>query len=307
MESPSVDPPPPDQRAQEASPLIPQAHDLRGVDTVLCDLDGVVWLAHEPIDGSVRAIAALRAAGRRVLFVTNNSFATRREHEAALEHIGISAAGDVISSSMAAAFLVAPGERVLVAGGPGVVEAINERGADAVLNTGERISGRFDAVVVGMHRDFDYQRLAVAADVVRGGARLIGTNADSTYPTPTGLLPGGGAVLAAIAVASGVAPVVAGKPHQPMADLVASMLTRTDEPAASSALAQRAIMVGDRLETDGRFARRLGCRFALVRSGVTSPDAMVEPVAAEPTTVDLDAADLAAVAAELLRSATWRE
>ncbi len=97
--------------------------------TVLCDLDGVVWLAHEPIAGSPEAVAALRAAGVRVLFVTNNSAATIAEQEAALAAIGIPAAGDVITSAMAGADLVEPGERVLVAGGPGVVEAVASRGA----------------------------------------------------------------------------------------------------------------------------------------------------------------------------------
>ena len=132
------------------------------VRTVLCDLDGVVWLAHRPISGSVEAIAALRASGRRVVFVTNNSAATRSDHEAALEKIGIAASGDVVSSAMAAARLVEPGERILVAGGPGVVEAVAARGAVAVSNDGTVAPDGFDAVVVGLHRDFDFERLTVA-------------------------------------------------------------------------------------------------------------------------------------------------
>jgi glycerol-1-phosphatase len=256
------------------------------IDTVLCDLDGVVWLAHEPIAGSPDAVAALRESGRRVLFVTNNSFALVADHEGALAEIGISAAGDVVSSSMAAAFLVEPGQRVLATGGPGVVEALTARGADVVVNRGRPIEGPIDAVVVGMHRDFDYDRLTVAADAARRGAVLIGTNADSTYPTPGGLLPGGGSILAAIATASGVQPTVAGKPEQPMADLVTSMLGLSDQAAP---LEDRALMVGDRPETDGLFARRLGCRFALVRTGVTAPGHTVEDV-------DVDADDLVGVA-----------
>ena len=149
------------------------------IDTVLCDLDGVVWLAHEPIVGSVEAIAQLRASGRRVMFVTNNSAALRAQHEAALEAIGIPAVGDVVSSAMAAALLVQPGDRVLVAGGPGVVEALEERGVDAVVNDGQGSPFGFDAVVVGLHRDFDFDRLAVASAAVRAGARLIGTNTDA--------------------------------------------------------------------------------------------------------------------------------
>ncbi|MGB3733565.1 MAG: HAD-IIA family hydrolase [Ilumatobacter sp.] len=230
------------------------------VRTVLCDLDGVVWLAHEPIAGAVDAIARLRGAGRRVVFVTNNSAALVSEHEAALAAIGVAADGDVISSSMAAASLVSSGERVLVAGGSGVVEAIEAAGAIAVRNDGVDLIEPVDAVVVGLHRDFDYERMRVAGRAVLDGARLIGTNRDSTYPTPRGLEPGGGSIVAAVAAVGGVEPVFAGKPEQPMADLV---LRLVGAPASSM------LMVGDRPETDGLFAERIGCRFALVESGVT--------------------------------------
>jgi 4-nitrophenyl phosphatase len=254
--------------------------DWAAVDTVLCDLDGVVWLAHRPIDGSVDAVARLRASGRRVMFVTNNSAAVEREHERALEAIGVPAAGDVVSSAMAAALLVDPGERVLVAGGPGVVEALEARGVDVVLNDGQVDPGGFDAVVVGLHRNFDFDRL--------------GTNTDATYPTPTGLQPGGGAILAAIATASGAEPVVGGKPHAAMAAVIRERLS-----AAGGAFdADRVVMVGDRPETDGLFAQRLGSRFALVRSGVTAVGAPVH----RDVVVDLDAADLGEVAERLVLS-----
>ncbi len=261
---------------------------INGIDTVLCDLDGVIWLAHDPIEGSVDAIATLRESGRRVLFVTNNSAATLAEHEAALAVIGIPASGDVVSSAMAVTQLIQPGERVLIAAGPGVVEAVEHAGGEVVVNDGRPTDGEFDAVVVGLHRDFDYDRLAVASGAARACGRLIGTNADSTYPTPRGLQPGGGSILAAIASASGRHPVIAGKPHEPMAALVASMLARPSEPFAPD----RVLMVGDRPETDGLFAVRLGSRFALVRSGVSAPGATI----AAGAPVDLDVADLAAVA-----------
>lgn len=227
---------------------------------MLCDLDGVVWLAHQPIPGAVDAIAAIRASGRRVLFVTNNSAALLSEHESALARIGIRAVGDVVSSSMAAASLVEPGERVLVTGGPGVAEAVAARGGEVVPNTGQDLGTCVDAVVVGLHRDFDYDRLRIAGRAVLDGARLIGTNRDSTYPTPDGLDPGGGSIVAAVASVGGVAPVFAGKPEQPMADLVADLVV-----AESGSL----LMVGDRPETDGLFAERLGCDFALVETGIT--------------------------------------
>lgn len=234
--------------------------DADRIETVLCDLDGVVWLAHDPIAGSVDAIDRLRRSGRRVLFVTNNSAALVSEHESLLAAIGVDATGDVISSAIAAASLVATDERVLVTGGPGIAEAVESVGAIAVRNTGRDLDADVDAVVVGLDRDFDYDRMRVAGRAVLDGARLVGTNRDSTYPTPRGLEPGGGAIVAAIASVGDVEPEFAGKPEQPMADLVLDLVG--GDP-------QSMLMVGDRPETDGLFAERIGCRFALVESGVT--------------------------------------
>jgi 4-nitrophenyl phosphatase len=280
-----------DTGAATISPVEDDSVDWTTIETVFCDLDGVVWLAHRAIDGSVDAIARIRATGRRVLFVTNNSAAVERDHEQALEAIGIPAVGDVVSSAMAAATLVEPGERVLVAGGPGVVEALVARGVEVVVNDGAGDPDGFDAVVVGLHRDFDFARLAVASAAVRSGARLIGTNSDSTYPTPSGLQPGGGAILAAVAAASGVEPVIAGKPNEAMVAVIERRLSADDRRYDGG----RSLMVGDRPDTDGLFAQRLRCRFALVRSGVTRVgDRIVHAVA-----VDLDVADLRAVADRL--------
>ncbi len=249
---------------------------------MLCDLDGVVWLAHEPISGSVDAIADLRAAGHRVLFVTNNSSARVEVQEASLEAIGIPAAGDVLTSANAAALLITAGERVLVCGGEGVIQAVLGRGAVVADADDDHI----DAVVVGFHRTFDYDAMLVASRAARNGARLIGTNDDATYPTPDGPIPGGGAILASIVTASGVAPIIAGKPYQPMAELVRSTI--------GVAAADRAVMVGDRPETDGLMAATLGCRYAHVESGITAPGSAVHP------TPDLIAANLAGVAKVLI-------
>ena len=227
----------------------------------LCDLDGVVWLAGHPLPGAPEAVAALRATGQRVLFVTNNSSARVADQEAALAAAGIPAAGDVLTSAQAAARLLAAGSTALVCGGPGVIEALAAGGVRVVDD------GDADAVVVGFTRDFDYERLRRAARAVERGARLVGTNDDPTYPTPDGPIPGGGALLAAVATAAGVAPVVAGKPFPPMADLARSLVG--DGPHT---------VVGDRPSTDGRFARELGARFVLVLTGVTAAtDLPVDP------------------------------
>jgi len=247
---------------------------------VICDLDGVVWLADRPIPGAADAVARLRAAGHRVLFVTNFSFGLPSEIEAKLAAHGIEAAGDVITSAQAGASLVTAGQRVQVCGGPGVVAEVEARGAIVVDREAPA-----DVVIVGFHRTFDFEGLRAAATAVRKGARLIGTNDDATYPTPDGPIPGGGALLAAVATAAGARPTVAGKPYEPMAALVHAKLGR---------VGANALMIGDRADTDGLFARTLGCRFGLVHTGVTKAGERVDPAP------DIETADLAAMADALL-------
>ena len=243
------------------------------------DLDGVIWLADAPIPGSSAAVAALEAAGEELVFVTNNSHPTVQEYEAKLAAHGIDAQGRVVSSAMAAATLVAPGERVLLCAGPGTAEALTARGA--VVTSDD--DGAIDVVVVGFHRDFDYERMRLAATAVRNGARLVATNDDATYPTPDGPIPGAGSILAGIERASGVRATVAGKPYDAMAATVRSRL------------GPEGIVVGDRPDTDGRFAKTLGYRFALVLTGVvTDASAVVDP------TPDEIAPDLAALVASHL-------
>jgi HAD superfamily hydrolase (TIGR01450 family) len=263
------------------------------IDTVLCDLDGVIWLAHEPVPGSADAVARLRASGRRVLFVTNNSADTEADQVAALAAVGIAAAGDVVTSAMAAAALVDAGEQVLVVGGPGIAEAV--AGAGAVPHRGGEVGEAtpFDVVIVGLDREFDFRRLRLASGAVRRGARLLATNSDATFPTPHGPEPGGGAIVAAVATAAGATPVVAGKPHRPMADLIGRLL---GGPAGFDP--STVLMVGDRPETDGRFAAALGCPYALVRSGVVAPGVPV----GDDVEVAIDVPDLARLAAHLAPS-----
>jgi HAD superfamily hydrolase (TIGR01450 family) len=257
---------------------------VESVRFVLCDLDGVVWLAHRALPGSPEAIDALRASGRRVLFVTNNSASRIGEQEAALAAAGIPAVGDVVSSAQAAATLVAPGSVVMVGGGAGIFEALEAVGARAVDTS---YTAHVDAVVVGLFRDIDYPKLTALSRAVRDGATFIATNDDATYPTPAGPVPGGGAIVAAVATASGVSPIITGKPFEPMASVVRERCGPGFSAAAT-------VMVGDRWSTDGAFAVRLGCAYAQVRSGVLAPDAPRDGHA------DIDVADLAAVTSVIL-------
>ncbi len=231
----------------------------RGGKVVCCDLDGVVWRGDEPIRGSAAGIELLRRSGLRVGFLSNNSSQPVGEVVAKLARFGVDVdAADVLTSALAAADLLAaelpPGSDVLVCGGPGVHEALTAAGLRPVTDAPAA------AVVVGFHRDFDFDELDRASRAIRAGARFVATNLDATYPVPDGLLPGAGSIVAAIATASGATPEVAGKPSRPMADLVRHRL------------GSDGVVVGDRPSTDGAFADQLGWPFALVLSGVTAPD-----------------------------------
>lgn len=228
--------------------------------TWLLDLDGVIWLADRNIPGASEAVRRLRAR-QRVGVVSNNSNATVADYLAKLNRHGVPTdREDLITSAQVAATLVHPGERVFVCAGPGVVEAVEGRDAKVVDQ------GTADAVIVGWTQSFDYDLLTRAANTVRRGARLIGTNDDATYPTPEGPIPGGGSLVAAVAYAAGVKATFAGKPFPPMVSAVRARFGSID------------VMVGDRPSTDGLLAQKLGAKFGLVLSGVTGHrDMPVEP------------------------------
>ncbi|MGH9047560.1 MAG: HAD-IIA family hydrolase [Acidimicrobiales bacterium] len=232
--------------------------DLAG--TWVVDLDGVVWLAGDPIDGVADAIATLRDHGVGVVFATNNSAPTIDELLARMQRAHITAEpSDLVTSAQAAASLLTRGDSVLALAEGGAREALLERGVNLVDK------GPADAVVVGWTHDFTFERLSEGASAVRDGARLIGTNDDPTHPTPEGLLPGAGALLSAVVTAAGCEAEVAGKPNRPMAELI-----RRHHGDVRA-------VIGDRPSTDGLFARLLGAPFALVLSGVTSSPDGVDP------------------------------
>jgi len=221
----------------------------------------VIWRGIDTIPGSPEAIELLRRDGVPFAFVTNSAARTPRQVAEKLASHGIPDAEEfVITSAMAAAAMIEPGTRVLVIGGDGLRGAMVDRGAEIVE------SGPADAVAVGITADFDYREMTSAMKAIRGGARFIATNDDPTFPDAGGLLPGNGALVAAIATCAETRPEIAGKPHAPIAAFVRDRLGDVG------------IMVGDRPETDGSFATSVGYDFALVLSGVVAAaDLPVEP------------------------------
>lgn len=255
-----------------------------GVTDWVVDLDGVMWRGRVPITGSADAVGELLARGDRVLFCSNNSAESGEARAARLGEQGVPEGCEVVTSADAVCALVEPGERVLVLGGPGLSAALADRGArpipSAEVDPGPLVrraaepaaagGGRpFDAVVVGLTREFGYRDLDAAAAAVRCGARLLASNADTTFPGADGLHPGCGSLVAAVEAASGRSAVVAGKPHGPMVELLRSRLAMAPVPGAEAA---RVVVVGDRGDTDGRLAQALGVPFLLVLSGVTGQD-----------------------------------
>ena len=248
-------------------------------DVALLDLDGVVYSGPQAIEGAPQALTRARKAGLRLAFVTNNA---SRSPSAVAEHLsrlGVPAtAADVVTSAQAAATVIAnrfpPGSAVLVAGSNGLRIALRERGMRPVSLAADRPV----AVAQGFVPGINYELLAEAGVAVRDGAFYVATNSDSTLPTPRGPQPGNGSLLAVIITATGIQPVVAGKPETPLHD---EAVARTG--------AERPLVVGDRLDTDIEGAVRGGADSMLVLTGVTSAKgAVLAPPGQRPTYIAAD-------------------
>jgi HAD superfamily hydrolase (TIGR01450 family) len=227
--------------------------------TVLCDLDGVVYRGQEVISGVPEALRRLSDAGVEIFYITNNS---TRTPEAGAEKIsrltGVQVEPEqVLSSSLAAVGLLLPEDGpVLVVGEEGVRDAVERAGLVETEDPDEAGS-----VLVGLTRSLTYEVIGDAMNAIRGGARFIATNDDVTFPTENGVMPGAGAIVAAIAASSGVAPVVAGKPNEPM-----RLLIRSRGVGA-------AWVIGDRQDTDVALASaEPDWVSVLVLTGVTDSD-----------------------------------
>jgi len=248
-------------------------------DALLVDLDGVVQLGREPVPGAAAALATARSNGLRIAFVTNNAARSPEQVAAALLELDVQAAAEeVLTSSTATAALLAdrlpPGARVLVVGGDGLREPLVAHGLQPVASAEDSPV----AVVQGWSPDLTWALLAEGAVAVRRGCPWIATNRDATLPSPRGALPGNGAMVAAVAMATGAEPEVIGKPGRALFD---AAVDRTG--------AQRALVVGDRLDTDIAGANAAGLPSLLVLTGVSGPDDLIEaPPGHRPTYVGTD-------------------
>lgn len=230
-------------------------------NTLLFDLDGVVYVGPDAVPHAAEAIALARESGSRCVYVTNNASRTAGAVAEHLTSLGVPCtAGDVVTSPQAAVSVLAeyvpPGARVLVIGGAGIADVLTERGYVPVWTSEEDPA----AVVQGFSPDVGWRELAEATFAVRSGIPWIATNPDLTFPTPRGAAPGNGALVALVAATVGRPPnAIAGKPEPPLL-----------HEAMARAGAQRALMIGDRLDTDIEAGARIDVPTLLVMTGVTT-------------------------------------
>jgi phosphoglycolate/pyridoxal phosphate phosphatase family enzyme len=240
---------------------------LGAVSTLVFDLDGVVWRGDTPIDSAITAINALRAAGKRCLFCTNNSSQTQATFVAKLASMGIEglAEEEILTSSSATALYLSAQYTgpflAYVVGGEGIRQAIQKIGARIVPDSDITEESNVDCVVAGIDREFDYAKLNIAQRLIRRGALFVATNRDATYPTEDGVIPGAGSIVSAIETAAGTTPVTIGKPRPVMLQLIMQQYGLQPEQLA---------FIGDRLDTDVVCARRAGVAALLVTTGVTT-------------------------------------
>ena len=255
-------------------------------DLLLFDLDGVVYIGPHAVPGAIEGIRAAHEQGVRCCYITNNASRTPGEVTEHLQSLGIKAnASEVVTSAQAGVSLIAdlvpPRSRILAIGGPGVFEALREREFVPVESADDAPAG----VLQGIGMDLGWRALTEATFAVAAGLPWVATNLDSTFPTPRGLAPGNGAMVEAVAHATGRRPDgVGGKPEPA---LLLEALARTG--------GTRPLMIGDRLDTDIAAGNRLGMATLLVMTGVTGESQLAGATGLEePTYVAQDLSCLSA-------------
>jgi 4-nitrophenyl phosphatase len=237
-------------------------HSLASIEALIIDMDGVLWRGDQPLPGVAQFFTFLRGRGIRFVLATNNSSRTEKQYAERLASYGAPVSLEEIVTSASAtadhlAEILPEASRVYAIGMDGVRQALTRRGFTLSEADGAA------AVVVGIDWHVTFDQLKRASLLIRAGARFIGTNPDATFPAPEGIIPGNGALLAAIETATGVRPMVVGKP-EPI--LYRQALRRLGTPLEATAA------LGDRLETDILGGLRAGVRTILVMSGVTTPE-----------------------------------
>lgn len=248
-------------------------------DGLLIDLDGVVWIGREPVPGSPETLAALIAAGKRVVFVTNNPAKFPAAYAERLRGFGVEVKeSQIVTAGMVAATLAreaaGPDGSAFVASRSTLKEMVAATGVTVLEGEAGREAS---VVVISGHPNFDYAELRTAKWALDAGAALIGTSRDPTMPMPGGEWPGTGAILAAVETASGRVAEIAGKPEARLFEIALAALDlrgskSTNDVGSEPRKHPRVAMIGDRLSSDIEGGRRAGLATILVRSGTDSED-----------------------------------
>jgi glycerol-1-phosphatase len=227
-------------------------------DSLLLDLDGVVYRGKKAIAGAVESITKAQRLGKSVGYITNNASRTPSQIAMQLREFGISIEDhQIIGSARAAAKLLAgkipSGSKVLVVGGEGLRTEVEALGFSLVASSEELPS----AVIQGFSPEVGWKDLAEAAFAIQNGAIWIATNQDWTLPLEKGIAPGNGTLVGAVHTAVGILPEFAGKPFRPIFDSALSELGF-----------QKPLVIGDRLDTDIKGAVAAGLESAAVLTGI---------------------------------------
>jgi 4-nitrophenyl phosphatase len=260
---------------------------LTTIHGLILDMDGVLWRMDQPLADLPKLFEEIREQGWRVILATNNATRSIQQYQEKFRSFGLELdANQIINSAQAAGrFLQSrhpEGGRVYVIGEDGLVRTLEGFG---FIQAEEDVL----AVVAALDRGFNYERLSRANHLIRSGASFIGTNPDRTFPSPNGLVPGAGSILAAIEAASDTEPIVVGKPAPEMFRQALERMGLAPE---------HVLVVGDRLETDIAGGQRVGCKTGVVLTGVTSR----EMAAAWEPKPDFIADDVTNLLADLART-----
>jgi 4-nitrophenyl phosphatase len=245
--------------------------DINNINTFLIDGDGVLWYGQKPAEGLVHFFKVLQARGIQWALLTNNATDIVDGYADKLAGFGVTVTTDQVftGATATAAYLnehYAPGSAVYVVGEEGLLTTLREAGF-TVYHGPEMPEEPVAAVIGSMDRGLTYAKLDVATRLIRSGAPYIGTNPDRTYPTPTGLAPGAGTIVEAIAIASATEPIIIGKPQAAIFEMAMKALGADRAHTA---------MIGDRLETDIAGAKAADVGTILLMSGVTTPEQLAK-------------------------------
>lgn len=231
------------------------------IKALILDMDGVIWKGDAPIGDLAAIFKRIRERGLKFAFATNNGTKTPEDYQKILAGFGVDVgAAQIVTSALGIAFMLSQkyprGTKIFVIGEEGIRVALEEKGFEVV---GVEDAPQSEAVVMGIDRSVNFQKIAEATLLVRAGRPFYTTNTDRTFPTPRGEIPGSGAWVSVVSMATRTDPIVAGKPFPYLMELALERL---------GTLKEETLVVGDRLETDIAAGQAVGCPTALVLSGV---------------------------------------